>query len=201
MTRGQLLARLDPTFAVADLAALAPPGSTLEAEVARLQAEVDGKPFDYSGLDPSWTLQASIFERRKAVYDAKMENFDRQRDELTSVISRVAIRRRRLSRAAHGRGILDRADAEEARGEPVGKPPQYAPRRGQSRRNGARAQQRRADRRGSQAPAGGGRRRARRLHSGLASETSRRASPRRVARLSDARELLNKASFASSSSS
>jgi HlyD family secretion protein len=85
---GQLLARLDSTFAAADLAALATQVTTLQAEVARLQAEADSRPFDYGGLDPSWTLQASIFERRKAVYDAKVENFDRQHDELTSVISR-----------------------------------------------------------------------------------------------------------------
>jgi hemolysin D len=85
---GQLLARLDGTFALADLTALAMQVSTLEAEVARLHAEADGKPFGYSGLNPSWTLQASIFEHRKAVYDAKMENFDRQNDELSSMISR-----------------------------------------------------------------------------------------------------------------
>jgi len=85
---GQVLARLDGTFASADLTALAMQVSTLEAEVARLHAEAEGKPFDYTGLDPSWTLQASIFERRKAVYDAKMENFDRQGDGLTSMISR-----------------------------------------------------------------------------------------------------------------
>jgi HlyD family secretion protein len=85
---GQLLARLDATFASADLAALAMQVSTLEAEVARLRAEAEGKPFDYSGLEPSWTLQASIYERRKAVYDSKLENFDRQYDELSSVISR-----------------------------------------------------------------------------------------------------------------
>ncbi|TIS77051.1 MAG: biotin/lipoyl-binding protein, partial [Mesorhizobium sp.] len=86
---GQLLARLDSTFASADLQALAMQVSTLEAEVARLKAEADGKEFNYDGLDPSWTLQASIFERRKAVYEAKLENFDRQSDELTSVISRA----------------------------------------------------------------------------------------------------------------
>ncbi len=85
---GQLLARLDATFASADLTALATQVTTLEAEVARLTAETEGKPFSYEGLDPSWTLQASIFERRKAVYDAKLESFDRQSDELTSVISR-----------------------------------------------------------------------------------------------------------------
>ncbi|MBZ9800034.1 HlyD family type I secretion periplasmic adaptor subunit [Mesorhizobium sp. ES1-4] len=85
---GQLLARLDATFASADLAALAAQVATLEAEVARLKAEADGKAFTYDGLDPSWTLQASIFDRRKAVYDAKLESFDRQRDELSSVILR-----------------------------------------------------------------------------------------------------------------
>jgi hemolysin D len=88
VTAGQVLARLDGTFASADLSALGMQVSTLEAEVARLKAEAEGLPFDYGGLDPSWTLQASIYERRKAVFDAKLENFDRQRDELTSVISR-----------------------------------------------------------------------------------------------------------------
>ena len=86
---GQVLARLDATFASADLQSLAMQVSTLEAEVARLKAEADGHAFNYDGLDPSWTLQASIFERRKAVYDAKLENFDRQSDELSSVISRA----------------------------------------------------------------------------------------------------------------
>lgn len=85
---GQLLARLDATFASADLQSLAMQVSTLDAEVARLKAEADGQAFNYDGLDPSWTLQASIFERRKAVYDAKLESFDRQLDELSSVISR-----------------------------------------------------------------------------------------------------------------
>ncbi|TIP52980.1 MAG: HlyD family type I secretion periplasmic adaptor subunit, partial [Mesorhizobium sp.] len=85
---GQVLARLDATFASADLSALATQVTTLEAEVARLKAEADGKPFIYDGLDPSWTLQASIFDRRKAVYDAKLESFDRQSDELSSVILR-----------------------------------------------------------------------------------------------------------------
>ncbi|WP_348642706.1 HlyD family type I secretion periplasmic adaptor subunit [Mesorhizobium sp. B3-2-1] len=85
---GQLLARLDATFASADLAALAMQVSTLEAEVARLKAEASGQAFTYNGLDPSWTLQMSIFEHRKAVYDAKVESFERQRDELSSVISR-----------------------------------------------------------------------------------------------------------------
>lgn len=85
---GQVLARLDATFASADLASLATQVSTLDAQVARLRAQAEGKPFDYSGLDPNWTLQASIFERQIAMYDAKVANFDRQQDELSSIISR-----------------------------------------------------------------------------------------------------------------
>jgi len=41
---GQILARLDPTFAAADLGALATQVSLLQAQVTRMQAEVDGKP-------------------------------------------------------------------------------------------------------------------------------------------------------------
>jgi hemolysin D len=114
---GQLLARLDATFASADLAALAMQVSTLEAEVARLKAEADGQAFNYDGLDPSWTLQASIFERRKAVYDAKLENFDRQRDELSSVISRAQSDavgyRQRLSVAASIEQMRKQLEARE----------------------------------------------------------------------------------------
>ena len=38
--------------------------TSLEAEVARLQAEAAGKPFAYSGADPSWLLQAAIHAHR-----------------------------------------------------------------------------------------------------------------------------------------
>ena len=89
VTKGQLLARLDPTFADADQAAVAAQTSALEAEVARLTAEVEGKPFEYLGSDPDWTLQVTLMGHRKAVYDAKLETFDRQLDELTLVVSRA----------------------------------------------------------------------------------------------------------------
>lgn len=66
---GEVLARLDPTFATADLTALATQVTSLEAEVARLQSEAAGKPFDYTGSDPSWLLQATIHAHRIAEYD------------------------------------------------------------------------------------------------------------------------------------
>ena len=47
-----VLARLDPTFAAADVGALVAQVSSLQAQVSRLQAEADGRPFAYAGLDP-----------------------------------------------------------------------------------------------------------------------------------------------------
>ena len=65
---GQVLARLDPTFAAADLGAQAAQVASLRPQVARMQAEVDDKPFTYSGLDPNLALQAAIYAQRKAEY-------------------------------------------------------------------------------------------------------------------------------------
>jgi HlyD family secretion protein len=86
---GQLLARLDPTFAAADLASLDVQVRSLDAEIARLQAEADGKPFSYAGSDPNWMLQAAIYGHRKAEFDAKVDGYDRRIEELSAVIARA----------------------------------------------------------------------------------------------------------------
>jgi HlyD family secretion protein len=102
---GELLARLDPTFAAADLATLTAQVSTLDAQVARLQAEAGAKPFSYTGTDPDWTLQASIYANRKAEFDSKLDNYQHRLDELTSATSRsesdAAGYRERLGVAQH----------------------------------------------------------------------------------------------------
>ena len=85
---GQVLARLDPTFAAADVGALEAQVKSLEAEIARLQAEAEGKPFAYTGLDPDLSMQAAIYAHRKAEFTAKVEGYARQFDELAAVISR-----------------------------------------------------------------------------------------------------------------
>jgi HlyD family secretion protein len=85
---GQVLARLDPTFASADFDALAAQVSNFEAEAARLQAEADGKSFVYTGTDPNWLLQASIYGHRKGQFDAKINNYKQRLDELSAVIAR-----------------------------------------------------------------------------------------------------------------
>ncbi len=85
---GQVLARLDPTFAAADLAALELQVRSLDAEVARLRAEAEDKPFAYTGSDPDWLLQAAIYGHRKAEFDAKVESYDRRIEELSAAIER-----------------------------------------------------------------------------------------------------------------
>jgi HlyD family secretion protein len=85
---GQLLGRLDPTFAAADVATLEAQVQTLEAEVARLRAETKGKEFAYTGSDPNLSLQAAIYGHRKAQFDAKVENYAHRVDELSSLIAR-----------------------------------------------------------------------------------------------------------------
>jgi len=85
---GQVLARLDPTFTSADVAALAAQVSNLEAEVSRLQAESDGKPFVYTGLDPHWALQAAIYGPRMAQFNSTVENYRHRLDELAAKIAR-----------------------------------------------------------------------------------------------------------------
>jgi hemolysin D len=85
---GQLLARLDPTFAAADLATLEAQVQSLDAEVARLRADADGKPFTYGGADPDWLLQAAIYGHRAAEFEAKVDNYDRRIEELSAAIER-----------------------------------------------------------------------------------------------------------------
>src|SRR5947207_3350496 len=72
---GEVLARLDPTFAAADLGALEAQVKSLEAEIARLQAEAESKPFAYTGLDPDRSLQGAIYAHRKAEFTSKVETY------------------------------------------------------------------------------------------------------------------------------
>jgi HlyD family secretion protein len=115
---GQLLAKLDPTFASADFDALAAQVSNFEAEVARLKAEADGKDFVYTGTDPNWLLQASIYGHRKAQFDAKIDNYKHRLDELAAVIARsqsdAAGYRERLGVAQNIEQMRKQLEAREA---------------------------------------------------------------------------------------
>jgi HlyD family secretion protein len=87
---GQVLARLDPTFAAADVSATAAQVSQLQAAVLRMQAERENKPFNYSGTDPNMMLQASIYAQRQSEYNFKIENYRQKMESLKAVITHAA---------------------------------------------------------------------------------------------------------------
>jgi HlyD family secretion protein len=86
---GEVLARLDPTFAAADLATLAAQVMSLEAEIARIDAEVADQPFVYTGNESSWLAQVAIHAHRIAEFDSKMDNFRHRGAELDATIMRA----------------------------------------------------------------------------------------------------------------
>jgi HlyD family secretion protein len=86
---GQVLARLDPTFTAADLGADAGQVANYQAQVERMQAEVQDKPFVYTGLDPNLSLQAAIYAQRKSQYDYTLEDYKQKADSLIQTIARA----------------------------------------------------------------------------------------------------------------
>jgi hemolysin D len=86
---GQVLARLDPTFAAADMEALKGQVATYAAQAARMQAEIKGEPFNYAGSDPHMALEAATYAGRMAEYSFKLENYQQKQDGLTAQIAKA----------------------------------------------------------------------------------------------------------------
>lgn len=86
---GQVLARLDPTFATADMGTLVAQVGTLQAQVLRMQAEMENRPFSYTGVDPNMALQAAIYGQRQAEYNFKLENYQQKSDSLSASVARA----------------------------------------------------------------------------------------------------------------
>jgi hemolysin D len=86
---GQVLARLDPTFAAADLEALKVQVAAYSATVQRLQAEMENRPFTYTGSDPHLALEAATYAQRMAEYNFKLENYRQKSDSLSAQVARA----------------------------------------------------------------------------------------------------------------
>lgn len=90
---GQLLATLDPTFAAADVGALKDQIASLDAQIARCDAELVGKPFAPSvaaspGAAKYVALQYSYYEQRKGQYDAQIRSYDEQIEQFNATIAK-----------------------------------------------------------------------------------------------------------------
>ena len=86
--KGELLARLDPTFVTADAGALTAQVESLQAEVDRLQAEASGKEYRPAETTPMALLQKAIFTQRAAERGYKMEGYRQKISSLQAQISR-----------------------------------------------------------------------------------------------------------------
>ena len=75
---GDVLATLDPTYPEADLKQLQGRIESLDALIARLNAERDSLEFDppQADSDPNFAMERSVFVRRKAEFIAKQLEFE-----------------------------------------------------------------------------------------------------------------------------
>lgn len=87
--RGEMLARLDPTFAVADAGALEAQVSSLTSEIERLQAEAAGRTYSPRDGSPLAVLQGAIFLQRQAERGFKNENYSQKISGLQNQIQRA----------------------------------------------------------------------------------------------------------------
>lgn len=93
---GEIIARLDPTFSDADLAALEAQGASLAAEVERLEAEAEER--DYTGgPTPAAALQAAIFAQRAAERTFRIENYRQRLRSLEEARQRAEAELRQLT--------------------------------------------------------------------------------------------------------
>jgi hemolysin D len=91
---GQLLATLDPTLAAADVGALRLQIASLEAEIARCQAELAGQPFvppatTLPGAAGYAALQNSYYNQRKSQFDAQVRANDEQIAQIRATITKL----------------------------------------------------------------------------------------------------------------
>ncbi len=76
--RGQVLATLDPTFTEADWTLLGTRRAALDAETARLEAEIAGTAFVVAGEGADWQLQSTLHAQRQSQYRARLDEFDQK---------------------------------------------------------------------------------------------------------------------------
>ena len=76
--RGDVLASLDPTFAQADRAVLLAQQGAVRAQQGRLEAELDGTPFDPESGPPELMLQRALYRQRQAQLTSRLADTDQR---------------------------------------------------------------------------------------------------------------------------
>ncbi|NJO53998.1 MAG: HlyD family type I secretion periplasmic adaptor subunit [Bacteroidales bacterium] len=109
VSKGQVVARLNPTFSAADHTAMKDQVDLLSAKALRLHAETEGTIYVPDLSNPHAELQASIFRQRSGEYQQTLLNFDQKINQLRSQIAgdnaQAAYYRERLGLAAKIEGM------------------------------------------------------------------------------------------------
>jgi HlyD family secretion protein len=73
--KGDVLATLNPTYAAADLTALTAQQQAYSAQVARLEAQENGTPYNPDPANPASALQLQTYNQQQAQFDFTMEDY------------------------------------------------------------------------------------------------------------------------------
>jgi len=74
--KGDVLAKLDPTFTQADKAVLTAQQNALLARVARLEAESNGGALQLEDVGPDQQIEMALYRQRQAEYNSRLHAFD-----------------------------------------------------------------------------------------------------------------------------
>lgn len=84
--KGDIVATLDPTFTRADKASLLAQRDELEAQIARLEAELNGTPLQIDSSTTDRVLQLSLFHQRNSQYTSRLRSIDEEIERLSANI-------------------------------------------------------------------------------------------------------------------
>jgi hemolysin D len=111
VTKGQLLATLDPTFTQADLASLTVQQRQLVAQIRRMDAELNRVAYDPGPVPNSdEQLQASLFGQRQAQYESQLRVLEQEIEQ-----RRANIRTTEDDRVAMGKQLEIARQVEQMR--------------------------------------------------------------------------------------
>ncbi len=86
VSKGQILATLDPTYTSADVKALTLQDQNYAAQVAQLQAQENDTPYTPDPSNPSSALMLQTYNQQMGQYHYTLENYDQQISQLKTQI-------------------------------------------------------------------------------------------------------------------
>jgi HlyD family secretion protein len=85
--KGDVLATLNPTYAAADLTALTAQRQAYAAQVARLQAQEDGAPYEGDPTNPASALQIQTYNQQQGEFNFTMQDYAQKISSLQTNIA------------------------------------------------------------------------------------------------------------------